>query len=268
MILLSGCAVLPASKATCRSSSQTDSDTLQRRLLLATVQTNFNDCVTGASMAFSEATLSALSALDGDIEESMATLRTALKEQGEESDGYIARYRRGEAQVIAESQSLVTQCLDREVAPAIDAFIAAYQDDLADLEEGLCVNVSGKLLLRNPSPGSSERDRWAREMACVLRPNRGFAMKLLDDGFEWVPIAGDAWGYLKIVYDPRSKARDSNIDHLVTALHSNLVSNIVTPLKTRLPDAHSIEMICRMAFSPASAVEIYLNSEERNDTNE
>ena len=89
----------------------------------------------------------------------------------------------------------------------------------------------------------------------ILRSPKGLIIKVLDDSFECVPIAGDVWGFLKIVYDPRKENIENKIVEITESLSLYLKQRFA---RYRTLTASYVESVCRGSFDGNYAVMKYL----------
>jgi hypothetical protein len=82
---------------------------------------------------------------------------------------------------------------------------------------------------------------------------RGWA-KTFDEGFAWIPIAGDIYDGGKLIFgDPRENGIRARARAFVHGEESKFLVNI-SEIKNALPDAAVTERLCRAGFKPKAAL--------------
>lgn len=223
--------------------------------LKAKLTNEFDLTYKGASLAFNESVSSHINLLDYNFDDAVSRLQQALNAQAEELDGYLSRISQGESDVTVKVSNIFETAYKDNICPAIVDFTESYEEELANLEDGLLISLNGMLSLDSVQNEFKELGQFALRIKDMLRSPKGLIIKVLDDGFEWVPIAGDVWGFLKIVYDPRKENIENKIVEITESLSFGLKRRFA---RYRTFTASHVERVCKDSFDGNYAVIRYL----------
>ena len=226
--------------------------------LKANLTKEFELAVKGASMTFVESVTNHTALLEQNFSEAINNLQRDLIAQADELDGYLSRISYGESDVASEVSLIFEIAYKKNISPAFAEFKEIYEEEIRKLEDGLLLELDDSLSLFSLQSESVELQQYASRVTSVLRSKQGLALKVLDDSFEWVPIAGDVWGFAKIVYDPRKEAVENKIEEITQALYEHLNRKIMKSIATSIPMANHVEEICRDSFDDNFAVRKYI----------
>jgi len=215
----------------------------------------FELTVQGASLVFNESVNRHVDYLNQSLDESFRSLESSLISQAEELDGYLNRMSQGEIDVMKKVSNTFEAAYKTHIYPAIVDFEKSDEKELTYLEEGLLIRLNHSLYLGSFKNHFTEFNQSTLKVTNILRSPKGLIIKVVDDSFEWVPIIGDAWGFLKIVYDPRKENIENKIVEVTEALRSSINHKF---LKYPTPTASHIEKVCRDSFNGNYAVLYYL----------
>ena len=215
----------------------------------------FELTVKGASLSFNESITRHLDNIDYQLYNAVSRLQKTLIGQAEELDGYLSRISQGESEVTKIVSHIFEAAYKENIYPAIFDFRESYEEELSRLEDGLLIRLNDSFSLDCLQNQFIELEKSALKITNILRSPKGLIIKVCDDAFEWVPIAGDAWGFLKIVYDPRKENIENKIVEVTKALRISLKQQFS---KYRMLTASHIERVCRNTFKGNYAVMKYL----------
>jgi hypothetical protein len=215
----------------------------------------FELTVKGASLAFDESVSRHIDYLEKDLDDAVSLLEKALIGQADELDGYLSRIMQGDSDVISKVSMIFEEAYKEYIHPAIINFENSYEEELARLEDGLLINLNNSLFLNDLQIQYFESERSAERIKNIIRSPKGLIIKVIDDAIEWVPLVGDAWGFLKIVYDPRKENIESKIREVTKVLEFSLKQRYY---RYRSLTAPHVEKVCKDFFNGNYAVFYYL----------
>lgn len=209
----------------------------------------------GASLAFNESIIRHVDYLDYNLDDAFSRLEGSLISQAKDLDGYLSRMFEGDSGVMIKISNIFEESYKEYIYPSIVDFEESYKEELAKLEDGLLIGLNDSLYFGSSQNQFNELEQSILRIKNILRSPKGLIIKVVDDSFEWVPIAGDVWGFLKIIYDPRKENIENKIVEVTEALRLSLKqwSSKYSTLK-----ASHVEMICRASFDGNYAVLKYL----------
>ncbi len=223
--------------------------------LKAKLTHEFDLTVQGASLAFNESVNRHVDYLNQNLDESFRNLELSLISQSEELDSYLSRMSQGEPDVMEKVSNTFEAAYKKHIYPAIVDFEKSYENELAQLEEGLLIRLNHSISIGSFKTKSIGLNQPTLRVTNILRSPKGLIIKVVDDSFEWVPIVGDAWGFLKIVYDPRKENIENKIVEVTDALRSSINHKLLK--YSTLTPSH-IEKVCRDSFNGKSAAIYYI----------
>jgi hypothetical protein len=215
----------------------------------------FELTVQGASLAFNEAVNRHVDYFNQSLDESFRNLESSLISEAEELDGYLSRMSQGETDVMEKVSNTFKGAYKTHIYPAIVDFEKSYESELTRMEDGLLIRVDHSFSSEIFNNKFFELNQSSLEVTNILRSPKGLIIKVVDDSFEWVPIVGDAWGFLKIAYDPRKENIENKIFEVTEALRSSIDQKLLK--YSTLTPSH-IENICRGSFNANYAVIYYI----------
>lgn len=223
--------------------------------LKAKLTHEFDLTVQGASLAFNESVNRHVDYLNQSLDESFKNLESSLISQSEELDSYMSRMSQGETDVMKKMSNTFEGAYKTHIYSAIVDFEKSYENELAQLEEGLLIRLNHSFSFGIFKDKFIELNQSSLRVTNILRSPKGLIIKVVDDCFEWVPIVGDTWGFLKIVYDPRQENIENKIVEVTEALKSSIDQKL---LKYSTLTLSHIEKVCRGSFNGNYAVIYYI----------
>jgi hypothetical protein len=216
------------------------------------LRVEFDQCVTGASADFANATVEAAADLEVDVTRGFDLIEKEFVQLCLDSDGYLER-RKGVDVSRGKLEDFVRVAVTDLLQESLARFADRYWENLGMLERRLLVTTSFRAEFQEQLKA---REWLVVNYAPQADPGQlrgSSAVKMLDDAASWVPLVGDAYDLAKLtVYDPRESAIKKRATAYINEQREYWIARI-RELSGASVTAQAVEADCRRHFDPRLA---------------
>ena len=225
--------------AGCATTTPSESTYLEKE-----IADEFNTLVKPASRECFLSVQDAFQQLKADIASDFRSLAETFPQKCWDNEGY---FKRGTASTVLND--FLRQEVTNAIIGRVEAFEVSYQEDITFLESRLLVQTHLDAL---PQQYFKSLLRYAPEVnAEDIFTSK--TVKVFDDLADWVPIAGDIYSVIKLIYNPREKLVKTRALRYVEQQQIACIGTI-DAIQKNFPHYTEIERICRENFSAKAAV--------------